>query len=165
MTQSAQAPETAPTPERPSYRVTKLQSGTVIDHIAPGRALEVVRHLAVDPRQTAAIGMNFPSGKHSSKDIIKFENRDLTQDEISMISLVAPQATISVIRDFKVVDKRKSEVAREVLGILTCPSSSCISNHEQGVTTRFVVMRPEPLLLHCHYCERTFGRDQLLIRQ
>lgn len=148
----------------PSYKVTKLRNGTVIDHIAAGRALEVLQLLGLDADAAVAIGINFPSRKHGKKDIIKIEGRFLDVPQFSILSLISPSATVSIIRDFELDRKEPVVVPDEVTGRLRCPNARCITNHELDSTTRFAVTRADPLRLVCHYCERSFGRDQLRLR-
>jgi aspartate carbamoyltransferase regulatory subunit len=148
--------------ELPSYKVTKLRAGTVIDHLAPGNAMVALKILGLPKADTVAIGLNFPSAKHGVKDLIKVENRFLTPEEISKLSLVCPRASISYIRDFDVVEKLEARIPDDAIGLVRCPNPGCITNHEQ-VTTRFSVTASPGLRLQCHYCERSFGRDKLIV--
>ena len=73
-------------------RVTAICNGTVIDHVPGGQALRVLRMLRITGSQSNPVSlvMNVPSSKHGSKDIIKVEDRELTQDELDrLVSLCA----------------------------------------------------------------------------
>ena len=85
-------------------KVTPIKDGTVIDHITPGRALKVLRILKI-PESTSSVvsvAMNV-SGKMGKKDIVKVENRELDPKELDKIALIAPKATINIIRDYEVI--------------------------------------------------------------
>src|ERR1700737_2335006 len=97
-------------------KVQPIRNGTVIDHIAPGRAITVLRILGM-PRMgwtsiiTAA--MNVPSSR-GRKDILKIEDRELDPTEVNKISLIAPQATINIVREYEVVRKELVELPEKV---------------------------------------------------
>ena len=84
------------------FRVTPIRNGTVIDHIECGQALKVLRIIRVtgDVQSTVSVLMHVPSKKGSWKDVIKVEDRELDPKEVDKISLIAPKATINIIRDF-----------------------------------------------------------------
>jgi aspartate carbamoyltransferase regulatory subunit len=94
------------------------------------------------------------------KGIIKVSNKFFRPDEINKIALVAPTATLIIIRNFKVVEKKKVEVPDSVEKIVKCFNPNCITNHE-NVSTRFTVIDKEDLKLQCHYCEKITARDTI----
>ena len=79
----------------------KIKNGTVIDHISAGHALDVLKILGIDGREghTVSVAMNVLSEKQSKKDIVKVESRELAPGEVDKIALIAPGATINIIRD------------------------------------------------------------------
>jgi aspartate carbamoyltransferase regulatory subunit len=133
-------------------RVSKIQNGTVIDHIPGGQALRVLAILDIDGTggETVSIAMNVPSKRVAAKDIVKVEGRELSQDEVDVLSLIAPDATINIIRDYEVVDKRRVERPDRVVGVLRCPNSNCITNAGEPVATKFTVLDDG---LRCEYCD------------
>jgi aspartate carbamoyltransferase regulatory subunit len=136
-------------------KVTPIKDGTVIDHITPGRALKVLRVLKI-PESTASVVsvlMNV-NGKKGKKDIVKIENRELDPKEVDKIALIAPKATINIIRDFEVIKKHKVELPSEVVGLTKCSNPTCISNAREPVESRFQVITKDPLRIKCYYCER-----------
>lgn len=136
-------------------KVTPIKNGTVIDHITPGHALKVLRVLKI-PETTfsvVSILMNV-TGKKGKKDIVKIENRELDPKELDKIALIAPKATINIIRDYEVVKKHKVELHDEVIGLAKCPNPTCISNAREPVESRFHVTCRDPLRIKCYYCER-----------
>jgi aspartate carbamoyltransferase regulatory subunit len=138
-------------------RVSKIRNGTVIDHVAAGQALNVLAILGIDGAagESVSIGMNVPSGRLGRKDILKVEDRELSQSEVDVLSLIAPEATINIVRDYEVVEKNRVERPDRVVGVLSCPNHNCITNAEEPVDSKFVVLSEG---LRCDYCG-TFIRD------
>ncbi|HEQ78210.1 MAG TPA: aspartate carbamoyltransferase regulatory subunit, partial [Euryarchaeota archaeon] len=93
-------------------RVRKINRGTVIDHISAGQALNVLKILGITkehPKITLTVAINVPSKRIGVKDIVKVEGLELRGEEIDKISLIAPEATINIVRDYKVIEKKKVE--------------------------------------------------------
>jgi aspartate carbamoyltransferase regulatory subunit len=101
--------------------------------------------------------MNLESKKMGTKDIIKIENKALNQQELNKIALVAPNANISIIKDYEVAKKMKVTLPKTITGIVKCFNPNCITNRD-GVTTRFWIVDEKPIKLRCHYCERHMKR-------
>ncbi|WP_276301326.1 aspartate carbamoyltransferase regulatory subunit [Halorussus lipolyticus] len=139
-------------------RVSKIPRGTVIDHIRAGQALNVLAILGIDGRagETVSVGMNIPSDQMSQKDIVKVEGRELSQDEVDVLSLIAPEATINIIREYEVVEKQYLERPERVVGVLSCPNHNCITNANEPVETKFDVLDEG---VRCEYCETIVRED------
>ncbi|MFQ3294858.1 MAG: aspartate carbamoyltransferase regulatory subunit [Halobacteriales archaeon] len=139
-------------------RVSKIQNGTVIDHIPGGQALRVLAILDIEGTEgeTVSIGMNVPSNRLGVKDVVKVEGRELSQDEVDVLSVIAPDATINIIRDYEVTDKRRVEGPDRVVGVLGCPNSNCITNAGEPVSTKFTVLEEG---LRCEYCDTIVTGD------
>ncbi|MGD0718888.1 MAG: aspartate carbamoyltransferase regulatory subunit [Thermoplasmata archaeon] len=138
-------------------KITPIKNGTVIDHIGNGLALEVLRIIGIkeiDKDSTVSIALHVRSGKLGWKDIVKVENMELSPRKVNAIALLAPTATISIIRDFHVKDKRSVDLPERIFGIVRCPNPSCISNQAEPVESQFRVIRRRPVVLSCAYCER-----------
>jgi aspartate carbamoyltransferase regulatory subunit len=147
--------------------VRRIKDGTVIDHIPAGQALNVLRILGVRGGEgyTVATVMNVESSKLGRKDIVKLENRELALDEVNKIALVAPEATINTIRDYRVVKKTKVKLPDEIEGIIKCVNPNCISNQvREPVVPRFVVISRNPALLGCKYCGAYITQRDLIIQ-
>ena len=140
-------------------RVSKISSGTVIDHITGGQALNVLAILGIDGSggETVSIGMNVPSDRLGRKDIVKVEGRELSQDEVDVLSLIAPAATINIVREYEVIEKHRVERPETVLGVLQCPNPNCITTQDEPVDSRFDVLDEG---VRCTYCE-TIIRENL----
>jgi aspartate carbamoyltransferase regulatory subunit len=139
-------------------RVSKIQEGTVIDHVRAGQALNVLAVLGIDGSggDTVSVGMNVPSDRLGTKDVVKVEDRELSQDELDVISLIAPRATINVVRHYDVVDKRRVERPDRVVGVLECPNPRCITAADEPVDSKFEVLEDG---VRCEYCETILRED------
>ena len=137
-------------------KIQPIKNGTVIDHITAGNALKVLRILRI-PESTSSIvsvAMNVAGKKMMKKDIVKVEKRELDTHEVDKIALIAPKATINIIRDYDVVEKHRVQLSDEIIGILKCSNPTCISNANEPVKSRFLVMSKDPPRVRCYYCER-----------
>ena len=143
------------------YKVYRIEEGTVIDHITHGKALDVIKILGIPKDGMVSIGMNFDSGKYGKKDIVKIEKRELTVQESAKIALIAPTATVNIIRGGECMQKIKLSIPEHIEGVARCPNPQCITNHEDAVT-KFSLQRQEPLALRCAYCERDAEQVELL---
>jgi aspartate carbamoyltransferase regulatory subunit len=140
-------------------RVSKIENGTVIDHITGGQALNVLAILGIDGTggEAVSIGMNVPSDRLGHKDVLKVEDRELSQSEVDVLSLIAPAATINIIRGYDVVEKHRVERPAEVSGVLKCPNQHCITTEDEPVQSRFEVLEEG---VRCVYCD-TIVRDDI----
>ena len=96
--------------------------------------------------------MNVPSKKLGKKDVVKIEGRELSIAEVDEIALVAPQTTINIIRNFKLVKKNKVKIPTFIKEIFKCVNPSCISNTQEPIRSAFHIEEKEPILLKCYYC-------------
>jgi aspartate carbamoyltransferase regulatory subunit len=136
-----------------TYKVYAISDGTVIDHIPATKALKVIDILGLENEGILTIGVGFSSQKMGRKDIIKIERKYLKKEETDKISLIAPQATINIIKDGQLKEKRKIELPKEYYDIVKCLNPNCITAKAE-VKTRFKIVQSSPLILRCHYCER-----------
>jgi aspartate carbamoyltransferase regulatory subunit len=146
-----------PDPDQ-ELRVSKIRDGTVIDHITGGQALNVLAILGIDGSggEAVSIGMNVPSDRLGRKDIVKVEGRELSQEEVDVLSLIAPAATINIVRGFEVVEKSRVTRPDVVTGVLSCPNANCISTRGEPVASRFEVLEDG---VRCGYCDTIVRED------
>lgn len=137
-------------------RVKPILNGTVIDHIARGQALNVLKILGISGTTDATVSVviNVESRRLGKKDIVKVEDRELKEEEVDRIALIAPAATINIIRDYKVVEKRSVDLPDEIVGVVRCQNPSCISNTSEPIRSRMLVKAKDPVQLRCIYCEQ-----------
>jgi aspartate carbamoyltransferase regulatory subunit len=144
--------------------VRRIKDGTVVDHIENGKALIVLRVLDITGREgnVVTVALNVPSSKHMKKDIIKVEKKFLEQVETDKLALIAPHATINIIRDYKLVEKRKINLPDSIIGIFDCPNLNCITNSEEDIRSTIDIIDKEKILLRCKYCARTITIDEIV---
>lgn len=134
--------------------VAAIENGTVIDHIPAEKTYQVVNLLRLENLSTqVTIGYNYKSRKLGSKGIIKVEDKFFTDEEISRLSVVAPNIVLNIIRNFEVVEKKTVITPDELKGIVRCNNPKCITNNEP-MQTLFHVTDKEHGTLKCHYCEK-----------
>ena len=135
--------------------VSALENGTVLDHIPAEnvyKALDILDLKGVETQIT--IGINLTSKLYGKKGIIKIADKFFEDEELNKLALIAPDATVNVIKGFQVVEKKKLQMPEVVEGIAKCMNPKCITNH-QPVKTRFTTIKnANEILLHCHYCEK-----------
>ncbi len=138
-------------------KITPIKNGTVIDHITSGFALEVLRIIGannLDKESTVSVALHVRSRRMGWKDIVKVENMELSPQKVNAIALLSPTATISMIHDFKVIEKRPVALPDRFSGVLKCPNPNCITNKGEPVEPEFEVVRRRPMALRCLFCDR-----------
>lgn len=136
--------------------VSAIENGTVIDHIPASEVYKVVKILNLDMYEDEVlIGTNLSSKKYGKKGIIKVKNKFFEETEVNKVALIAPNATMIVIKDYEVVEKKNLEIPDTVRRIVKCINPNCITNIEDNIETNFKVVEKSPLELQCHYCEKT----------
>lgn len=134
--------------------VAAIENGTVIDHIPSEKTYQVANLLGLqDLTTTVTIGYNYISKKIGRKGIIKVEEKIFTDEEISRLSVVAPNVVLSIIKDYEVVEKKTVETPDELRGIVKCNNPKCITNNEP-MDTVFHVIKKNNGMLKCHYCDK-----------
>ena len=145
-------------------RVTAICNGTVIDHIPAGKSLRVMQMLRVSVGRSNPISlvMNVPSGKIGRKDVLKIEDRELTQEELDRLALIAPNASVAIIRNYSVAEKRQIELGEELVNIARCTFWNCITQDpREPLPHKLRVVSKNPLEIRCSYCGRSQTIDQL----
>ena len=94
--------------EKKELQVAALENGTVIDHIPSDKVFTVVSLLDLQNTDgNITIGNNFESKKLGKKGIIKVADRFFTDEEVSRLSVVAPNVKLNIIRHYEVVEKKQ----------------------------------------------------------
>ena len=147
--------------EKKELQVAALENGTVIDHIPSDKLFTVVSLLDMQHMDSnITIGNNLESKKLGKKGIIKIANRFFSPEEISRLSVVAPNIKLNIIRNYQVVEKKEVIMPDELKGIVRCNNPKCITNNEP-MRTWFHVIDKENGLLKCHYCEKEQQVDNI----
>ncbi|KAF6243095.1 aspartate carbamoyltransferase regulatory subunit [Nitrosopumilus sp. b1] len=143
--------------------VRRIREGTVIDHIDEGKGLRVLNALDIDGKDGSliTIALNVPSGKFKKKDIIKVENRFLRDDDTNKLAVIAPKATVNIIKNFKLVEKRRVSLPNEIGRIFRCSNPDCITNSTEHIESVMQVIDRDGLVLKCRYCSRILDVNKL----
>jgi aspartate carbamoyltransferase regulatory subunit len=143
--------------------VRRIKEGTVIDHIDEGKGLQVLNALRIngDDGSLITIALNVPSGKFKKKDIIKVENKFLKDDDTNKLAVIAPTATINMIKEYKLVEKRRVALPNEIDRIFRCSNPDCITNSTEHIESVMDVIDKEGRVLKCRYCSRVLDVNQL----
>ncbi|MHB1948210.1 MAG: aspartate carbamoyltransferase regulatory subunit [Gammaproteobacteria bacterium] len=145
--------------------VAAIKNGTVIDHITAGQALHIIYLLSLNKSKSRiTIGMQLPSKTMGTKDIIKVEDRVLSEDEANEIVVFAPTATINVIKDYEVIKKYTTHLPATMKSVFICPNPTCITQSEPIDTFFYISQQGKQIKLTCHYCEKPFDREQVKVK-
>ncbi|MBQ7441261.1 MAG: aspartate carbamoyltransferase regulatory subunit [Prevotella sp.] len=141
--------------------VAAIENGTVIDHIPADKTFQVASMLRLNELPTTiTIGNNYISKLVGKKGIIKVENKYFTNEEISQLSVVAPNVVLNIIKDYEVIEKKRVETPDMLQGIVKCNNPKCITNNEP-MATIFHVIDKEHGILKCHYCDKEQDINQV----
>lgn len=142
--------------------ISAIKDGTVVDHIPNNAALKLVDILDLKGvRGMISIATNLTSKTMGKKGIIKISGKDLTKEEVDKIALIAPHATVNIIKNYDVKQKIKVTIPQVINKIIKCSNPNCITNNEKNVITKFCVLNKDPLEVRCHYCERNMEKEDI----
>ncbi len=143
-------------------KIPAIKQGTVIDHLPSRDTFKVMRILNPQEfRYPISIALNLKSKSMGIKGIIKISNRSLTKEEVDKIAILAPNATVNIIEDYKVKKKIKVKIPEELVGIIRCTNPMCVTN-KQNIEARFRLLQHDEL--KCEYCERIINMDEVELR-
>lgn len=146
-----------------TLEVSAIENGTVIDHIPAEHLFNIMHLLGLDKMSNRiTFGTNLESQRIGTKAIIKIADLHISSQEVSKIIVFAPNARVSYIEDYKVINKVKVSVPDHIVGNVMCSNPMCITNH-QAIQTKFKVVDKEKLSIKCHYCERTTQKAQFKV--
>lgn len=132
--------------------VDSIQNGMVIDHISAGYGMKLYNLLGLDSLDVSiAIIKNVTSKKMGKKDIIKID-ADIPVN-LDIIGFVDPDATVNIIKDGKLVEKREIGLPKTLTNVIKCKNPRCITSTERGIDHIFKLTDPENQVYRCIYCE------------
>ncbi|HEX2548850.1 MAG TPA: aspartate carbamoyltransferase regulatory subunit, partial [Gammaproteobacteria bacterium] len=136
-----------------------------IDHIRAGQALRIMRLLQIldSNKNKVTLGLNLASQNLGLKDLMKIENRVLTNDEANDIVVFAPEATINIIENFEVKHKITTHLPESIANVFLCPNRTCVTEKESVKTLFHISEQGKIVKLTCHYCEREYDRDEVKV--
>ncbi|MBQ6293809.1 MAG: aspartate carbamoyltransferase regulatory subunit [Lachnospiraceae bacterium] len=132
--------------------IDSIQNGIVIDHITAGKGMRLFELLGLDRLDASvAIIKNAHSEKRGKKDIIKID-ADIPVD-VDVIGFVDPGATVNVIRDGRLVEKRNIDMPDRLVNVIKCKNPRCITSTEQELDHVFKLTDRRNKVYRCLYCE------------
>lgn len=141
--------------------ISAIGEGTVIDHIPTDATFKVVDILKLKEHPgIVSIATNLTSMTLGKKGIIKVANKLLTESEFNKISVVAPEATVNIIKNYNVKQKIKVKIPDFIENVIKCSNPVCITNSEK-VRTKFYIIEKRPIKVKCHYCERLIKKEDI----
>ena len=110
--------------------IDSIRNGIVIDHITAGRGMKLYELLGLDALDVSvAIIKNVNSRKMGKKDIIKID-ADIPVN-LDVIGFVDPGATVNVIKEDRLVEKKTIDMPELLHGVVRCKNPRCITSIEQ----------------------------------
>jgi aspartate carbamoyltransferase regulatory subunit len=132
--------------------VTSISEGIIIDHVPAGTALKVLNYLHIDPTKASlALIMNTTSHRYGCKDIIKIQNS--ADVDLEVLGLVAPHATVDVVKDSRIVEKQKPRLPEHVTNVISCANPRCVTSSERDIDQLFHLSNPDTGEYRCDYCD------------
>lgn len=132
--------------------IDAIKNGYVIDHIKVGNAMKIYDVLNLNELDCqVALITNAKSKKNKVKDIIKIA--ELVDIDFDKIASIDPNVTINIVKNNKIIEKKKLELPRELINIYKCKNPRCITTIERGLDQIFVLTDKENNIYRCKYCE------------
>ena len=132
--------------------IDAIRNGMVIDHISAGYAMKLYHLLGLDEQDVSvAIIKNVPSRKMGKKDIIKIDAE--IPVNLDVIGFVDPGATVNIIRNGALVEKKTMQLPAELRNVIRCNNPRCITSTEQELPHIFRLTDPDRKVYRCVWCE------------
>ena len=132
--------------------VDSICNGVVIDHISAGYGMKLYQLLGLEELDVSvAIIKNVSSKKMGRKDIIKIDAP--IPVNLDVIGFVDPGATVNIIRDGALAEKKNIEMPAELRNVIRCNNPRCITSTEQELPQVFRLTDRERKIYRCAYCE------------
>ena len=145
-------------------KISAIREGTVIDHIPSDAVFKVVEILNLEQTdEIVSVATNLPSPTAGKKGIIKIGGAGLSEEEVNKIAIIAPEATLNRIEDYKVVEKTSLKIPDEITKVIRCFNPKCITNSDD-MDTIFYAASKDPLKVRCHYCEKSMEKDEIVLK-
>lgn len=141
--------------------IDTIKNGYVIDHITAGNAIKIYRLLNLESLgcQVALI-TNVKSKKTGTKDLLKIgELIDINMDKIAFID---PDVTINIVKNDKIIEKRKIEIPEKLVDVCYCNNPRCITSTERNLKQIFNLTNKKEKIYRCNYCETILEKDRFI---
>lgn len=141
-------------------RIERIHNGIVLDHIKAGMGIEILKLFPTKLLKTKIDYASYvESHRLGTKDLIKIENLDVDPQILMKMTLLAPDITISTIREGHVQEKLRPTIPPEIEGVINCNNPKCVTGNETYLVTKFRVARDATtgrFRMQCLYCEHIF---------
>ena len=132
--------------------VDSIRNGVVIDHITPGKSMRLYELLRLEELDCpVAMIKNVVSQKKGKKDIIKIDAE--IDIDLDVIGYVDPTATVNIIKDGVLVEKKSIEMPKTLVDVIRCKNPRCITSTEQEIAQIFRLTDRANKVYRCVYCE------------
>ena len=132
--------------------IDSIQNGVVIDHITAGLGMKLYELLDLASLDASiALIKNVGSKKMGKKDIIKID-ADINLN-LDVIGFVDPDATVNIIKDGVLVEKRSIDMPEILTNVIKCKNPRCITSCEQELDNIFKLTDKDDKVYRCIYCE------------
>ncbi len=141
--------------------IDTIKDGYVIDHITAGNAIKIYQMLSLDKLDCqVALITNAKSKKTIIKDIIKIGSLiDINLDKIAFIN---PEATVNIVKNEKIIEKKKLEIPKHLINVCKCNNPRCITSTERNLDQIFNLVDHKNKIYRCYYCESTLEKEQFI---
>ena len=102
-----------------------------------------------------AIIKNADSNKMGKKDIMKIEC-PIDVIDLDILGYIDNNITVNIIKNDKVVEKRRLKLPVQITDVLKCKNPRCITSVEQGLEHVFLLTDEEKKTYRCKYCEQKY---------
>ena len=132
--------------------IDSIKNGFVIDHIQAGKGMDIYEKLNLNNLDCqVAIITNAKSKKTGKKDIIKIDS--CTSVNFDVIGYVDPNATVNIIKDSKLAEKKTIAMPETLTNVIKCKNPRCITSVEQELPHIFKLTDRHEKIYRCAYCE------------
>lgn len=137
--------------------IDSIKNGYVIDHIKAGRGMQIYNQLHLNELDCqVAIITNAKSQKSGTKDIIKIDKN--IPIDLDVLGFIDHNITVNVVKDDKIIDKRKLSLPEKIVNVATCSNPRCITSVEKGLDQIFILTDKEHEVYRCRYCEMSLKK-------
>lgn len=135
--------------------VDSIERGVVIDHIAAGKGMEIVRLLDLEQLTCpVAVIRNARSSKTGKKDIVKIE--DEIDVNLDVLGFIDPHITVNIIVGGRIVEKKRMAPPDEITNVAKCKNPRCITTVEPDLPQVFR-RAGDGEVYRCVYCEQEYS--------
>lgn len=137
--------------------IDTIENGYVIDHITKGNAMKIYELLDLNKLDCqVALITNAKSKKTKIKDLIKIGK--LIDIDFDKLAFIDPNVTVNIVKDNKIIEKRKLELPEKLVNVTKCKNPRCITSTERDLDQIFNLTNKEKQIYRCAYCEMSLEK-------